>query len=65
MPLAVLAGMCSAIGIGVDIWGYPLDRLSAFYLYYNYVESIFYSVETGKSRSLVYLFRRWRVSVSF
>lgn len=48
LPIAVVSGFLTDIGIGRDIWDYPLDNLDDFYLFFFYVEDISYSIETGK-----------------
>lgn len=45
-PLAVLAGYLSDLGIGKDIWDFPLDNLDQFFLLI-YIETLIYVVATG------------------
>lgn len=45
-PLTVTAGYFSNLGIGKDIWNFPLDKLTEFFLMI-YVESLIYMVATG------------------
>jgi hypothetical protein len=51
LPITIVAGYLTKIGIGRDIWDFPLRNLSDFYLFFFYIEDISYSLETGQSRS--------------
>lgn len=45
-PLTITAGYLSKLGIGKDIWDFPLDKLTEFLLVI-YIETLIYVVAAG------------------
>jgi hypothetical protein len=48
-PLTITAGYLSNLGIGRDIWNFPLDKLTDLFLFI-YIESLVYIVATGVTK---------------